>query len=299
MPEAASQGAGARLTLADEAAALRKTLARNEPWTGLQGKPVEPITVQAMLMATAWNLPDGSQMTWFNNGAIRTSPRQSERRRDRRDSPPVAQRPRRSRSRRSSRPMRTGTRERTSKPCSSTSRSAAQAARSRGHAHGDPPVRAPVPRGARRTVRDRRRAVRRVRPGPGQPAGGRPGGGDRQLRGAEPAHRHARDRSARGAVAGSRHLAPEGDRPAAGPLGWSRTRHDRRVPAAGGGRTGAVRLRRPARPGEHRGRARLRRTVRRAAAVARQRGVLDRDDWLDLAAGEAVCEEVARRGAPG
>ena len=123
MPEAASQGAGARLTLADEAAALRKTLARNEPWTGLQGEPVEPITVHAMSMATAWNLPDGSQMTWFNNGAIRTSPRQSERRRDRRDSPPVAQRPRRSRSRRSSRPMRTGTPERTSKPCSSTLRS--------------------------------------------------------------------------------------------------------------------------------------------------------------------------------
>ena len=187
-----------------------------------------------MSMATAWNLPDGSQMTWFNNGAIRTSPRQSERRGDRRDSPPVAQRPRRSR--RSSRPMRTGTRERTSKPCSSTSRSAAQAARSRGHAHGDPPVRAPAPRGARRTVRDRRRAVRRVRPGPGQPAGGRPGGGDRQLCGAEPAHRHARDRSARGAVAGSRHLAPEGDRPAAGPLGWSRleTIDECPPPAAGG-----------------------------------------------------------------
>ena len=54
MPEAASQGAGARLTLADEAAALRKTLARNEPWTGLQGKPVEPITVHAMSMAKAW-----------------------------------------------------------------------------------------------------------------------------------------------------------------------------------------------------------------------------------------------------
>ena len=76
MPEAASQGAGTRPTLADEAAALRKTLARNEPWTGLQGKPVEPITVHAMSMATAWNLPDGSQTTWFNNGAIRTSPRQ-------------------------------------------------------------------------------------------------------------------------------------------------------------------------------------------------------------------------------
>ena len=73
MPEAASQGAGARPTLAYEAAALCKTLARNEPWTGLQGKPVEP---HAMSMATAWNLPDGSQMTWFNNGAIRTSPGQ-------------------------------------------------------------------------------------------------------------------------------------------------------------------------------------------------------------------------------
>lgn len=64
MPEAASQRAGARPTLAD-AAALRKTLARKEPWTGLQGKPVEPSTVHAMSMATAWNLPDGSQMTYL------------------------------------------------------------------------------------------------------------------------------------------------------------------------------------------------------------------------------------------
>ena len=65
MPEAASLRSGRP---ADEAAALRKTLARNEPWMGLQGKPVEPITVHAMSMATAWNLRDGSQMTWFNNG---------------------------------------------------------------------------------------------------------------------------------------------------------------------------------------------------------------------------------------
>ena len=106
MPEAASQGAGAPPTLADEAAALRKTLARKEPWTGLQGKPVEQITVHAMSMAKAWNLPAGSQDDSVQQRGDTHVAAPAERRRDRRDPPPVAQRPRRSRSWRSSRRMR-------------------------------------------------------------------------------------------------------------------------------------------------------------------------------------------------
>ena len=77
MPETTARQAREGVTLAKQAAAiLRRALARNEPWKGVDEERFQPVKVTAMSTATAWNLPDGSQMIWLDNGAIRTSPRQ-------------------------------------------------------------------------------------------------------------------------------------------------------------------------------------------------------------------------------
>ena len=93
MPETTARQAREGATLAKQAAAiLRRALARNEPWKGVDEERFQPVKITAMSTATAWNLPHGSQMIWLNNGAIRTSPRQTDERRDRRAVPAVAQR---------------------------------------------------------------------------------------------------------------------------------------------------------------------------------------------------------------
>ena len=77
MPDTTARQAREGSTLAEQAAViLRRALARNEPWNGLDDERFQPVKITAMSTATAWNLPDGSQMIWLNNGAIRTSPRQ-------------------------------------------------------------------------------------------------------------------------------------------------------------------------------------------------------------------------------
>lgn len=64
-------------SLAEQAAArLLRTLKREEAWGDLHENGFAPTGVQTLSVATAWDLADGSQLIWFNNGEVRASPRQ-------------------------------------------------------------------------------------------------------------------------------------------------------------------------------------------------------------------------------